>query len=225
MILMSDPAVVAGFNAMGIPLPPDLTMLDRHVAALEAAAEHHRQLAPDGAQVYRLASANQGPATDMLHARMTDREGVLPQIDDLHNRLTITAGSLRIAGDTIKWLGGVIAAAAVAALYPPFRIAMKNMVLRLQGMLRIAMQKIGLIFKRLSEALMRYPERRRVTKEVREELMQKRMDDLMNDRIEIHYDGAMQGCLDSRPSPAARAAQKQFDREVRREVEERMRKS
>lgn len=162
---MSDPAVVAGLGLLGVPPLPDVGVLDRHIAALDAAAEHHRRLVPEGASAYRIAARNQGLAADTMHAYLRSQDGALPQAEDLAARLGSAAGALRITRSVIVWAGGVLAgvaviAAAAVTVAPHLLLRLRAIATQLLTDLRGVMSGIG----RLLRHLLRSPRARRIDK-------------------------------------------------------------
>lgn len=148
MSLMSDPAVVAGLSLLGIPPLPDVGALDQHIAAHDKAAAYHRQLAPDGAHAHQLASANQGPAANALHANLTGPQGTLPQTADIADHFSTTADHLRLTKHTIEWISGLIigvaaSAVAVAVYFPELLPRLAAMAERFWGWLLDALKGIG----------------------------------------------------------------------------------
>lgn len=163
MSLMSEPAVVAGLSILGIPPLPDTDLLDKHISELERAAASHRLLLHEGGHAYRLAGANQGPATDALHAYMTSRDGVLPQAADLVDRFTTAAGNLRVSKAIIEWIAGLLAGVAVAAgiavaFAPHLLPRLATIAGRFITMLRNALSRAGRIFT----SLLKTPRARRI---------------------------------------------------------------
>ncbi|MGN9836798.1 hypothetical protein ACTMTI_01615 [Nonomuraea sp. H19] len=151
---MSDPVVVAGLGVLGIPPLPEVGILDRHIAALDAAAAYHRRLVFEGAGAYQLAARNQGLAADTMHVYMAGRDGPLPQTEDLAYRLTAAAGGLKITRSVIVWAGGVLAAAAVAAgiavaVAPQLLPRLIAMARQLVSDIRGVMSGIGRLLKQL----------------------------------------------------------------------------
>lgn len=153
--LMSDPVVVTGLALLGIPPLPDIALLDKHIADVTRAAEHHRLLAADGRSAFRPADANTGPAADAVHGYLTGNDGLEHQADHLAQRLTATAGSLLVSKRVVEWIGGLLAGAAVAACvaaaYAPQllpRVAI--LARRFIAMLRDVMSRLGRIFASLA---------------------------------------------------------------------------
>ncbi|MFE3451990.1 hypothetical protein ACFXJ8_24025 [Nonomuraea sp. NPDC059194] len=151
---MSEPAVITGLALLGIPPLPDTALLDKHIGELDRAAAHHRLLAHAGGHAYRLGAANQGPASDALHAYMTSSDGAVPQASDLADRLTTAADGLRVSKGIIEWVGGLLAGVAVAAgiavaFAPHLLPQLAARAVRFGAMLRDALGRVGRIFTSL----------------------------------------------------------------------------
>lgn len=153
---MSDPYVVAGLAILGVPPLPDLNALDDHIAAVDGAGTFHEQHATDAAHAYRLAGVNEGPAADAVNASLTGPGGALVHPSDIAGHFAANGGVLRTARQVVEWAAATLGALAVAAgiafaFFPELLPRLVAMAQRITAMIRAAMQRIGLIFTRLTD--------------------------------------------------------------------------
>ncbi|GAA3677814.1 hypothetical protein GCM10022224_047360 [Nonomuraea antimicrobica] len=151
---MIEPAVLVGFDLLGIAPLPGTAQLDRHIGELDRAVGRLRLLAQEGVHAYGQADLNRGPATDALHAYMTSPDGALPQAADLADRLTTAADGLRVSKGVIEWVVGPLSAVALAArvavVFAPHLLPrLSAMGARFTAMLRDALSRVGRIFASL----------------------------------------------------------------------------
>ncbi|MFC7592005.1 hypothetical protein ACFQYP_56040 [Nonomuraea antimicrobica] len=152
--MMIEPAVLVGFDLLGIAPLPGTAQLDRHIGELDRAVGRLRLLAQEGVHAYGQADLNRGPATDALHAYMTSPDGALPQAADLADRLTTAADGLRVSKGVIEWVVGPLSAVALAArvavVFAPHLLPrLSAMGARFTAMLRDALSRVGRIFASL----------------------------------------------------------------------------
>jgi hypothetical protein len=155
---MTEQASAGGLALLGVPPLPGLDGIDRHIADLDAAAAHHRELAAEIERAHRLAGANSGPAADVVDDHMTGRDGIAPTADDLADRLSSAAGTLRITRETLVWVGGLLTglatlAVAVFAYAPHLLPRLRAIAARLSARLREITARLGALMRGMSRTL------------------------------------------------------------------------
>ena len=155
---MTEQAAAGGLALLGVPPLPDLDGVDRHIADLDAAAAHHRELAAESRRAHRLAGANSGPAADAVDDHVIGRDGIALTAGDLADRLSNVAGTLRVTRETLVWVGGLLAglaALAVAAIaYAPHLLPrLRAIAARLSARLREITARLGALMRGMSTTL------------------------------------------------------------------------